>query len=161
MLFAKMHGAEVILTSSSNEKLDRAQAMGADFLINYRNEPDWDKTALSITGGKGVDHVIEIGGTGTLAKSLGAVRPSGMISMIGVLAGISGDINLGRIVIRNIRLQGVTVGSRAMFENMVHAMEQHGTKPPLDENQFEFDDLPNALLALPEGRHFGKVICEF
>ena len=158
--FAKMQGAEVIVTSSSNEKLERASAMGADHTINYREDPDWHKTARIITGGRGVDHVVEVGGAGTLEKSIGAVRPSGSISVIGVLSGLSGELNLGRIVTSNIRLQGVTVGSREMLKRMARAMELHGTEPAIDDERFELENLGAALDALPEGRHFGKVVCE-
>ena len=157
---AKMHGAEVIITSSSDEKLERARALGADHLINYKAVADWHKAAREISGGAGVDHVIEVGGAGTLEKSIGAVRASGTISVIGVLGGISGEINLGRVVTQNLRLQGVTVGSREAFENMVRAMQLHRLRPVLDDRRFAIEDLGVALTALPEGRHFGKVVGE-
>ncbi len=160
--FAKMLGAEVILTSSSNEKLARARELGADHLINYRDNPDWHRSAIEITNGRGVDHIVEIGGTGTLDRSIKAVRPSGTLSLIGVLAGIAGEINLGRIVTQNIRLQGVTVGSRQMFENMVRALEMNQIAPVIDETAtFAFENVGQALAALPNGKHFGKVVCEF
>ena len=123
--FAKMHGAEVIITSSSNEKLVRAAELGADHTINYRDNADWHKAAREITGGRGVDHVVEVGGAGTLEKSIASLRPSGTISVIGVLSGIAGEINLGRVVTQNVRLQGVTVGGRDMFERMVRAMDAY------------------------------------
>ena len=160
--FAKMLGAEVILISSSNEKLARAKELGADHLINYRDNPDWHRSAIEITNGRGVDHIVEIGGTGTLDRSIKAVRPSGTLSLIGVLAGIVGEVNLGRIVTQNIRLQGVTVGSRQMFENMVRALEMNQIAPVIDETAtFAFEDVGQALAALPNGKHFGKVVCEF
>ena len=159
--FAKLHGAEVILTSSSDAKLARAQALGADHLINYRSTPDWHEQARAITGGRGVDHVVEIGGAATLERSVAALRPSGAISLIGVLGGNAPTLPLGRVVTRNLRLQGVTVGSRATFEAMVRAMEVAGTRPVLDERRFAFEKLGEALAALPEGRHFGKVVGEF
>lgn len=158
--FARMHGAEVILTSSSDEKLQRAGELGADHLINYRSNPDWHKKVREITNGQGVDNIIEVGGTGTLAKSLACVAPSGTISVIGILDGIAGEINLGPVVTRNIRLQGITVGGGDMFANMVKAMEQHHTRPVIDENGFAFDEIGAALAALPKGKHFGKIICE-
>ncbi len=157
--FAKLQGAEAIVISSSEEKLERARALGADHGINYRSTPDWDKAVRDITDGVGVDHVIEVGGAGTLERSVRAVRPSGSISVIGVLAGIEAPLNLGRVVTRNVRLQGVTVGSREMFQNMVRAMERHGTRPVIDEQGFEFEALGAALAALPEGKHFGKRVC--
>ncbi len=159
---AKMIGAETILISSSDDKLARAKALGADHIINYYDNPDWHRTAREITNGKGVDQIIEIGGTGTLNQSIKAVRPSGTLSLIGVLTGVSGEINLGRVVTQNICLQGITVGSRKMFENMVRAFEKNQIKPVIDnEATFAFDDLGKALAALPLGKHFGKVICEF
>lgn len=158
--FAKMHGAEAILTSSSDDKLARAKQLGADHAINYRSDPDWHKRAFEITGGAGVDHVVEVGGAGTLEKSIAAVRPSGAISLIGVLAGVAGEINLGRVVTQNIRLQGVTVGSKEMAERMNRAMELHCTCPVIDDAPFAFEELGAALASLPEGRHFGKRVCE-
>lgn len=158
--FAKMHGAEVIVTSSSDEKLEFARRLGADKTINYRSDPDWGRTVRNLTDGDGVDNVIEVGGAGTLARSLSCVRPSGTVSVIGILDGISGDINLGPMVTRNIRLQGITVGGGDMFLNMVRAMELHQTRPVIEKNGFAFEDLGAALAALPEGKHFGKIVCE-
>ena len=148
----------MILTSSSDEKLARAQALGADHLINYRTEPDWHERARAITGGRGVDHVVEIGGAATLERSIAALRPSGTISLIGVLGGNAPTLPLGRVVTRNLRLQGVTVGSRDTFEAMVRAIEVAGSRPVLDERRFAFEEVGEALAALPEGRHFGKVV---
>lgn len=158
--FARMHGANVIITSSSDDKLARAKALGADHIINYRTTEDWHKRAREITGGAGVDHVVEVGGAGTLDKSIAAVRPSGTISLIGVLSGVAGEINLGRVVTQNIRLQGVTVGSREMFDRMARAMEQHRIEPVIDEDRFALENLGDALSGLPAGKHFGKVVCE-
>lgn len=159
--FAKMHGAEVIITSSSDEKLEKAKALGADHLINYRETPDWHKPARAISGGEGVDHVVEVGGGGTLDNAIACTRPGGMISLIGVLSGGMANLNLGRVVTRNIRLQGVTLGSHALMAVMCRAMEVHGTEPVIDEERFALDDLGAALAALPEGKHFGKVVGEF
>lgn len=161
LLFAKSAGAEVILTSSSDEKLDRARAMGADHLINYRQTPEWGKAARAITGGKGLDHIVEVGGSGTLEQSIRAIRPSGIISLIGVLSGAAGPLNLGPVVTQNIRLQGVTVGSRAMFERMNRAMELHEIRPPVDAHRFAFEDVAQAIRDFPQGKHFGKVVCAF
>jgi NADPH:quinone reductase-like Zn-dependent oxidoreductase len=158
--FAKLHGAEVILTSSSDAKLARASALGADHLINYRSEPEWHERARAITGRRGVDHIVEIGGAATLERSLAAIGANGTISLIGVLGGNTPQFALGRVVTRNVRLQGVTVGSRATFEAMVRAMEIAGTRPVLDERRFAFEEVGQALAALPEGRHFGKVVGE-
>lgn len=161
LIFARMMGAETILISSSDEKLERARALGAHHLINYRTEPDWDKAVKKVTGGRGVDLVVEIGGAGTLEKSASVVRESGCISLIGVLGGAAAELNLGRIVTRNVRLQGVTVGSRDSFAAMCRAMEVSGARPPLDDARFSFDGLAAAMVELSEGRHFGKVVCEF
>lgn len=156
--FAKICGARTILISSSDEKLDRAKALGADHLINYRSEPEWQKQALRLTDGRGVDHIVDIGGAGTLEKSIAAVRPSGMISLIGVLGGAMSELQLGRVVTRHVRLQGITVGSHAMFERMVKAMSQHGTRPVLDDERFDLKDLAHALDRLPAGGHVGKIV---
>ena len=130
LLFAKMHGARVLATSSSDEKLERVRAMGADHVVNYKTNPDWHKVAREITNGTGVDLVVEV--AGTLDTSIRAVRASGTVALIGVLAGAAAQLNLGPVVTQNIRLQGVTVGSREAFEEMVRAMELHRTEPPVD-----------------------------
>ena len=161
LIFAKMHGAETILISSSDEKLARAKPLGADHLINYKSVPDWGKAARELAGGRGVDHVVEVGGAGTLERSIRAVRPSGIVSLIGVLAGGAGELNLGLVVTQNIRLQGITVGSRDLFEAMNRALSLHKVKPPIDAHGFAFDGLKDALKAFPQGKHFGKVVCQF
>lgn len=161
LIFAKMHGAETILISSSDAKLARAKPLGADHVINYKTTPDWGKAAREISGGRGVDHVVEVGGAGTLERSIRAVRPSGVVSLIGVLAGGAGEVNLGPVVTQNIRLQGITVGSRDLFEEMNRAIALHKVRPPIEEERFPFEGLKEALRAFPEGRHFGKVVCEF
>lgn len=159
--FAKMQGAEIVLISSSDEKLERARALGVDHAINYSSNPDWHKVTRSLTGGRGLDHIVDIGGGGTLEKSVAAIRPSGTISLIGVLGGAVPSIPLGRVVTQNVRLQGVTCGSLRMFEDMATAMALHETRPVLDENRFEFEDLPGALGRLLKGGHYGKVVCRF
>ncbi len=161
LLFAKMHGARVVATSSSDAKLERVRSMGADHLINYRTTPAWDKVAREVTGGIGVDLVVEVGGAGTLETSVRAVRVNGTVSLVGVLSGVTGSLNLGPVVTQNIRLQGVTVGSRELFQDMVRAMEVHHLAPPIDEHVFAFAEVGRALTALPEGQHFGKVCIRF
>ncbi|MDH3658764.1 MAG: NAD(P)-dependent alcohol dehydrogenase [Alphaproteobacteria bacterium] len=156
--FAKMQGARTILISSSDEKLARASELGADHLINYRAEPDWHKHARNITDGRGVDHVVDIGGAGALERSIAAVRPSGMISLIGVLGGAATGLGLGRVVTRHVRLQGITVGSSAMFERMVRAMALHATKPVVDQERFALEGLGDALDRLSAGAHIGKIV---
>lgn len=158
--FAKLQGAEAILISSSDAKLETARELGADHLINYRQTERWDKAALEITDGIGVDQVVEIGGADTLEKSINCVRPSGAISMIGVLGGAGAALNLGKVVTRNIRLQGVTLGGRDMFVRMNDAMALHQTRPVIHAEGFAFEDLGAALADLPKGAHVGKVVCE-
>lgn len=158
--FAKLAGAEVIVTSSSDEKLERAKALGADHLINYNTKPDWGRAALEISGGRGVDHVVELGGTQTLKQSMMAVRPGGMVSMIGVLSGATfGDILLPFVVSRQVRMQGVTVGSRQGMEAMCRAMALHGTKPVID-SVYPLAETAAAVERLEAGRHFGKICIE-
>jgi NADPH:quinone reductase-like Zn-dependent oxidoreductase len=154
--FAKILGAVAIVTSSSHEKLARASRMGADETINYHEVPQWGKRAREIAGGEGVDHVIEVGGQGTLPQSLRAVRTGGTISLIGVLAGGNMDLPLGPVVTRHIRMQGITVGNRDDFIQMAAAMAQHNLKPVIDR-VFAFEELRPALDYLASGRHFGKI----
>lgn len=162
LLIAKMHGAEVILTSSSDEKLEKGKAMGADHLINYRETPEWGRAVGEITGGRGADHIVEVGGADTLMQSIRCIRPSGIISLIGVLSGGGAEFNLGAVVTQNIRLQGITVGSRDMLVEMCRAFDLHKVKAPVDpDHGFAFEEVAQALREFPEGKHFGKVVCEF
>ena len=154
--FAKQAGAEVIVTSSSDAKLERARALGADHAINYASDPDWGRTARALSGGLGVDNVIEVGGAGTLAQSLRAVRPDGMISLIGVLSGAKHALAIPLVVMRNVRIQGVAAGSRETMEAMVRAVEYTGLRPVIDR-VFAFEETREALAYLASGRHFGKV----
>lgn len=157
---AKLHGARVIVISSSDEKLERARALGADEGINYRTLPEWGRRARELSDGDGVDHVIELGGQHTLAQSLRAVRTGGTISLIGVLSGGTLAAPLGQVVTRHIRLQGITVGSTEDFEAMARAMSQHRLEPVIDR-VFGFDELPAALEHLRSGTHFGKIAIAF
>jgi NADPH:quinone reductase-like Zn-dependent oxidoreductase len=154
--FAKISGAFVIVTSSSDEKLERAASMGADATINYRQIPEWGKKAREIAGGQGVDHVVEVGGQDTLLQSLRAVRPGGTISMIGVLSGGTMSVPLGQIVTRHVRLQGITVGNRDDFVAMTVAMTQHNLRPIIDRI-FPFEELHPALEYMATGKHLGKI----
>ncbi len=154
--FARLAGARVIATSSKDDKLERVRTLGASDGINYKSTPDWDKAVRALTGGIGVDHVVEVGGAGTLGKSLKAVRMDGRISLIGVLSG-AGDVNFVPILMRNIQVQGIFVGSRAMFEAMNRALTLHQIRPVVDR-VFEFDEAPAALRYLETGAHFGKVV---
>lgn len=156
--FALMQGAEVIVISSSDAKLDTVRQLGAQHGINYREHPSWGKLARDISAGEGVDHVLELGGADTLEQSLLAIRPGGSLSLIGVLGGGLAQLPLGRVVTRNVRLQGVTVGSRALFEDMLQAMALHGTVPVIDPQGFSLETLPEALERLPRGEHLGKIV---
>jgi NADPH:quinone reductase-like Zn-dependent oxidoreductase len=157
--FAKLHGARVVATSSSDEKLERAQALGADIMINYRSAPDWDREVLSLTNRAGVDHVVEVGGAGTLAKSLNSVRVGGHVALIGVLAS-GGDFDPRSILMKSIRVQGIYVGSRRMFEEMNSAIEANGMKPVIDKT-FAFDEVREALRYMESGSHFGKIVIKY
>jgi NADPH:quinone reductase-like Zn-dependent oxidoreductase len=154
--FAKLHGARVIATSSSDEKIKRVRALGADEVINYKRIPDWDKEVFRLTGKIGVDHVVEVGGAGTMPKSLNAVRTGGDISVIGVLAGGSG-LDPARLLMKSVRLQGIFVGSRQMFEEMNRAIALHTMRPVIDKT-FPFDQAPEALAYMEKGLHFGKIV---
>ncbi|MFZ2092815.1 MAG: NAD(P)-dependent alcohol dehydrogenase [Pseudolabrys sp.] len=156
LAFAKMQGAFTYLTSSSDEKLARARKLGADALINYRSQPDWDQEILKQTGGAGVDTVIEVGGAGTLDRSMNAVRPGGTICIIGALAG-PGTINPRMINRKAIRLQGIHVGSRDMFAAMNKALALHKLKPAIDK-VFDFADAKAAYAHQQSGTHFGKIV---
>ena len=158
---AKMVGATVVITSSSDEKLERAKSLGADHVINYRTEPDWHDAARDRLGGTALDHIVEIGGAETFSKSLRAIRPSGTISLIGILGGVMPALELARVVTRNVRLQGVTVGSREMLNDLCRAMEATNMRPQIDETEFAFEDVGGALDRLGSGAHFGKVVCSF
>lgn len=153
--FAKMAGARVIATSSSDEKLARALELGASDGINYRTTPDWDVQTRTLTGGVGVDHIVEVGGAGTLGRSLRAVRTGGHISLIGVLSG-GGEVNPMPILMKQVRVQGIFVGSRAMFEAMCQAVELHRMHPVIDR-VFPFDQAPEALRHMEGATHFGKI----
>jgi NADPH:quinone reductase-like Zn-dependent oxidoreductase len=153
--FARMFGARVIATSSSDKKLERVRDLGASDVINYKTTPDWGRKARDLTGLTGVDHVVEVGGAGTLAQSLDAVRIGGRISLIGVLTG--GAVNPIPILMKNITVQGIYVGSRVMFEAMNAAISFAGLKPVVDR-VFPFSELPQALRHMESGAHFGKIV---
>jgi NADPH:quinone reductase-like Zn-dependent oxidoreductase len=153
---ARLLGARVIVTSSSDEKLERARALGADHGINYRTVADWGAQAKELTGGRGVDHVVEVGGAGTLEQSLRAVRFGGRISLIGVLAGGKAEIPLALIFMQKVSVQGIMVGDRDSFEAMNRAFQLHQLKPVVDST-FPFAEARAAFDHLKSGRHFGKI----
>jgi NADPH:quinone reductase-like Zn-dependent oxidoreductase len=155
--FAKAHGARVIATSGSDEKLQRVRALGADETINYKTSPDWEKRVLELTHGVGADAIVEVGGAGTFERSLGAIKPMGIISQIGVLTGVAAGLNIAPILMKHIRVQGIYVGSRAMFEDMNRAIEVNRIAPVVD-TVFGFDQVPDALRHMESGSHFGKIV---
>jgi NADPH:quinone reductase-like Zn-dependent oxidoreductase len=152
-----MAGATIILISSSDAKLDRARAMGAHHTINYRTEPSWEKRVLEITEGRGVDLTLEVGGAGTLSQTLRATGYAGHVSLIGVLSGIAGEIQIGHILHKALTVRGIYVGSRAMFEAMNDAITQHRLEPVIDRI-FSFDESPDAIRQLESAQHFGKIV---
>jgi len=154
--FAKMAGATVIATSSSDEKLARARELGADHGINYKEISDWARQARALNNGNGVDHVVEVGGAGTLEQSIKATRVGGTVSLIGVLSGATNDLRLPLVVTQNMRLQGVTVGSRDQLAAVVGAMAAGGVRPVIDQ-VFEMADFRRAFDHMQSGRHFGKI----
>lgn len=156
---AKLAGARVILTSSSDEKLAKAQSLGADHVINYNTTPEWQSAVLDLTGGVGADHAVEVGGPGTLNKTLDAVRFGGSISLMGVLTGLADNVATGAILHRNIKIQGTYVGSVSMFRSLNKAIELHGLKPVVDK-VFPFGEAIGALRHLESGKHFGKIVVE-
>lgn len=150
--FAHAAGARVIVTSSSNDKLARARDLGADAVINYRETPDWGARAAQIAGGEGVDHVVEVGGPGTLNQALQAVRYGGEISLVGVLTGFGGEVNTGAILMKAVDLRGVYVGS---VHDLTTALRS-GVRPIIDQ-VFAFDQADAAFDRLRSGAHHGKV----
>jgi NADPH:quinone reductase-like Zn-dependent oxidoreductase len=158
--FARMLGARTIITSGSPDKLARARAMGADIGIDYRAAPEWSREVRR-SAPEGADLVIEVGGAGTLAQSLRAVRPGGTVALIGVLAGAQAELDLGRVVTQGVRLQGVTLGPRGVFEDMVRGLGLHAIKPAIDARRYGFAEAGAAVAAIERGAHFGKICIVF
>jgi NADPH:quinone reductase-like Zn-dependent oxidoreductase len=157
---AKAAGATVIATSSSAEKLARLKNLGADHLINYKEEPNWGLAAAGFTGGRGVDAVVEIGGPGTMNQSIYASRIGGHISLIGVLTGWSGEIATAAAMGKNVTIKGVTVGSRQEQEEMIAAIDANGIKPVIDST-FPLDNIAAAFEHQISQKHFGKICLAF
>jgi NADPH:quinone reductase-like Zn-dependent oxidoreductase len=157
--FARLIGAAVTATSSSDRKLEQARQLGAVHTINYKTRPDWDAAVRELTGGRGVDQVVEIGGAGTLQTSLGAIVQNGRISMIGSALTAATDINPQAIMMKRANLQGISVGSTEMFEAMNRAIAVAGLKPVIDRS-FPFADAPAAYRHLEAAGHVGKVVIE-
>jgi NADPH:quinone reductase-like Zn-dependent oxidoreductase len=158
--FAKSMEATVIVTSSSDSKLERAQALGADHVINYKKVPEWGQAVLALTDGRGVDHVIEMGGPGTLPQSIAAVRIGGHISLIGVLTGFAGVVPTAAMMIKQVRLQGIIVGHHRQQQEMVRAINATQLKPVIDR-VFGLEALVDAFRYEESAQHFGKICVEF
>jgi len=158
--FAVLAGLRTIITSSSDEKLAHARKLGAHETINYKTTPNWDEVARKLTGGEGVDHVIEVGGSDTLARSMKALRNHGAISVVGVLGGAEAAITPTSLLVSSARIQGIFVGSRVMFEQMNKAIELHKLKPVVDK-AFPWTELKEALLYMESQKHFGKICLTF
>jgi NADPH:quinone reductase-like Zn-dependent oxidoreductase len=155
--FAKLHGARVIITSSSDQKLARAKALGADETINYKTHPEWDKEVLRLTGGRGADIVLEVGGGETFARSMNSVRASGQMAVIGVLTGVVGTIPVGLIGLQTLSVRGIYVGSVSMFEDMNRAIVAKQMRPVIDR-VFPFEESADALRYMQSAQHFGKIV---
>lgn len=157
--FCNMMGARTIVTSSSDEKLARMRELGAADGVNYRTTPEWDARVLELTGGVGVDRVVEVGGPGTLQRSINAVRVGGAISLIGVLTGAGGEIVPTNLMRKSISLRGIYVGSYDMFAEMNRAISAHQLKPIVSET-FAFDDAKSAYHRMRGAGHFGKMVID-
>ena len=157
---AKAAGARVIATSSSDEKLEKLKKLGADHLINYRTTPDWGRRAKELTGGRGVDQVIEIGGPGTIGQSIQASRMGGHIALIGVLTGMSGEVPTAALFSMQITVSGIAVGSREHQEDLVRAVEANGIKPVIDKS-FALEEIADAFRFQESQKHFGKICLSY
>ncbi len=153
---AKLFGARVISTSSSDAKIEKLIELGADGTVNYREREDWDRAVLELTGRPGVDHIVEVGGAGTLARSLNAVRLGGHVALIGALSGPAG-FDPVTVFMKAVRLQGIFVGSRRMFEDLLKAVDVAKLEPVIDR-VFAFDEVREALRHMESGSHFGKIV---
>ena len=157
--FAKLAGASVVVTSSSDEKLERAKALGADHTINYRAVSEWGKAAADWAGG-GIDHIVEVGGKDTFQQSIEAAKVGGTILVIGVLSGFSQEISIPGIFSKNLHIIGLSVGSRRMFESMAATISRNRLQPVVDR-RFDFHAVPEALRLMQSGGHFGKIVVAF
>lgn len=157
---AKAMGAEAIVTSSSDEKLERARALGADHLINYKSVPQWSERVRELTGGRGVDHVVEVGGPGTLPQSIASVAIGGHISLIGVLTGLAGEVPTFLLMARQARLKGLIVGSRREQIEFTRALDATGIRPVIDR-RFSLAEIAHAFRLQEGASHFGKICLDF
>ena len=158
--FAHAAGYRTLITSSSDEKLQRAKALGADELVNYREVPEWGNAVRDATAGRGADLIIEVGGGGTIEQSMRAIKVGGHIAIVGVVAGMGGNFNPAALIGNSARLQGLSVGSREMFEAMCRAIELHRIQPVVDK-AFPWTEVAAAFTAMQAGQHFGKIVLQF
>lgn len=156
---AKALGAVVIITSSSDEKLQRARDLGADHTINYMLDPAWERKVVEITQGRGVDVVVETGGAGTLDQSMQAARAGGTIALLGALTGVKAEVTTGLILMKRLVVAGVMVDSRKAFADMNRFLTEKSIRPVIG-NTFSFSELPQALRHMESGGHFGKIVVE-
>ena len=154
--FAKLIGAKVVATSSSDEKIKKLKSLGADYCINYKQNPNWSKEVLSYTNGRGVDHVIEVGGPETLNESINSVKVAGHISVIGILSGLQGNLDFVNALLKQVTLQGILVGSRAHQERMIAYINQSKLFPIIDR-VFDLEDIISAFQYQETNQHFGKI----
>jgi len=157
--FAKMAGATVIATSSSDEKLEKLKLLGADHLINYRKTANWGELAREISGGRGVDHIVEVGGPATLDQSMAAARVGAHISAIGILTGLSGEVSIVTALIKQLRLQGLIVGNRTQQQDMIKAIDANKMHPMIDR-VFPLESIVEAFQYQETNKHFGKICLE-
>jgi len=157
--FAKMAGATVIATSSSDEKLEKLKLLGADHLINYRKTANWGELAREISGGRGVDHIVEVGGPATLDQSMAAARVGAHISVIGILTGVGGEVSIVTALIKQLRLQGLIVGNRTQQQDMIKAIDANKMHPMIDR-VFPLESIVEAFQYQETNKHFGKICLE-
>jgi len=157
--FAKMAGATVIATSSSDDKLEKLKLLGADHLINYRKTANWGELAREISGGRGVDHIVEVGGPATLDQSMAAARVGAHISVIGILTGLGGEVSIVTALIKQLRLQGLIVGNRTQQQDMIKAIDANKMHPMIDK-VFPLESIVEAFQYQETNKHFGKICLE-
>lgn len=158
--FAHEAGLRTVITSSSDKKLERAKALGADHVVNYRTTPDWSKAVRAVTGGRGADFIMEVGGAGTIQESMKAIKIGGHIAIIGVVAGAGEPFNPASMIGNSAKLQGLSVGSRDMFEAMCRGIDLRSIQPVVDK-VFPWTEARAAFAAMAAGEHFGKIVLEF
>jgi len=156
---AKMFGARAAITSSSEEKLELARKLGADYTVNYRGTPEWGAKLRDLTDRRGADQIVEVGGAGTIEQAIVAAAIDANILIIGALSGAA-QMTLQSALAKNLHLHGISVGSRTHFEDMCKAMGEHRLRPVVDK-VYPFDDLPTALTVMQAGEHFGKICIDF